>query len=685
LKGGAVAFGSSRRDEVGAISRALARLATHVESSQDALKDALARSRALRERSLDAMILIDEQGRIEDFNQAAVLLFGYSASEAIGQNVSMLMPDPDRSAHDSYLAQYRATGERRIIGMPRHVQGLCKSGEILEIELHVSEVEIGGRRLFDGTIRDIGRRVAMEQRFRQEAEERRRSEERFALAMRGANDGLWDWNVRTGEVYYSPQYARMVGYEPGELEPNVSAWRPLIHPDDIERMVRQVALFLKGPDDAFQYDFRMLHKSGTVVDILARGFRMKGDDGRVERVVGTHVDITELKRVQQDLTKRNEALDLLGQIAVATNAARSADQALTDVLSLICGFLDWPVGHAFLRDEATGVLRATELWRLGDEAKYGPFRAASMKWDGRELPFIVDAMRERNARFAPDFASNDRYPRSGAAAACGLASGVAVPVLAHGEVEAVLEFFSSSGTAPEAHVMQVLNQTAPYIGRAIERNRARNRLEQAKQEAERANAAKTVFLTNMSHELRTPLNSVIGFSEILLGSKLEAAELEYVSHIKAGGQHLLDLVNDLIDLSRIEEGRMEPRRSRFFMVAEIDSIIAQIEPQLLEKALTVATTIHGIDEMTTIHVEQRAFRIILLNLLSNAIKYSPAGGLIQVEAEARGRGCRLVVADKGPGLPEADLERAFERFEQLKGDAYDPGLGGAGIGLPLCR
>ena len=133
----------------------------------------------------------------------------------------------------------------------------------------------------------------------------RASEERFALAMEGANDGLWDWNVGTNDMYCSPRWKSMLGYEDGELENDLRTWERLVHPDDVDRVRDDVRAYLEGRSAKYESEYRMRHKAGHYADILARAFAVRrGSDARPLRLVGTHVDITERKRTAQETAGR---------------------------------------------------------------------------------------------------------------------------------------------------------------------------------------------------------------------------------------------------------------------------------------------------------------------------------------------------------------------------------------------
>jgi PAS domain S-box-containing protein len=145
----------------------------------------------------------------------------------------------------------------------------------------------------------------------------RKSEERFAFAMQGANDGIWDWNLETDEVYYSPRWKNMLGYADDELESRLSAWERLVVPQDLERALEAVRAYLEGRTGRYEIEFRMVHKDGHLVDVLARALAVRrSSDGKPLRLVGTHVDITERKRVEDELRKKTAELETFNRTMI---------------------------------------------------------------------------------------------------------------------------------------------------------------------------------------------------------------------------------------------------------------------------------------------------------------------------------------------------------------------------------
>lgn len=230
-------------------------------------------------------------------------------------------------------------------------------------------------------------------------------------------------------------------------------------------------------------------------------------------------------------------------------------------------------------------------------------------------------------------------------------------------------------------VIARVNRDADALRRAIED------LKRAKQAAEQASNAKSAFLANMSHELRTPLNAVIGFSEILtnelFGQLGDARYREYASDILASGRHLLSLVNDLLDHTRIEAGRMEINEAELDVQEQVEAAIRLMRERAATGQVTLLSSVP--DALPYLVADERAVRQMLLNLLGNAVKFTPPGGSVQLTARLEDDG-RLAIAasDTGIGMKREDVPRALEPFVQLH-HHMNKAYGGTGLGLPLVQ
>ncbi|MGH6967539.1 MAG: ATP-binding response regulator [Stellaceae bacterium] len=222
---------------------------------------------------------------------------------------------------------------------------------------------------------------------------------------------------------------------------------------------------------------------------------------------------------------------------------------------------------------------------------------------------------------------------------------------------------------------------------AMERKRIEAQLIETKNSAEAASRAKTEFLANMSHELRTPLNAIIGFSEILkqepLGPLGHPSYRDYVRDVYESGVHLLRIINDILDLSKIEVGKLTLSEAPIEPGETIESCLRIVRERANNGGLTLATDLAP--DLPTLNADERMVKQVLLNLLSNAIKFTPSGGSVRVVARVdEADGLTIQVVDTGIGIAAADLERALQPFEQIDSSLHRK-YQGTGLGLPLAR
>ncbi len=261
---------------------------------------------------------------------------------------------------------------------------------------------------------------------------------------------------------------------------------------------------------------------------------------------------------------------------------------------------------------------------------------------------------------------------------------LSVPLLREDQIIGSLSFNRKTPGEFSREVVEVLKTFATQSALAIQNARLFREIEDKSRQLEVASQHKSEFLANMSHELRTPLNAIIGFSEVLtdrMFGDLNEKQEEYLKDIYASGTHLLSLINDILDLSKIEAGRMELELTEFDLPTAIENALMLVRERAGRRSITLHTAVDR--QLGQIQADERKIRQVVLNLLSNAIKFTPEGGRIEVGALPKDGFVEVSVSDTGIGIAPEDQEKVFEEFRQVGTAAKK--VEGTGLGLTLCR
>jgi signal transduction histidine kinase len=370
------------------------------------------------------------------------------------------------------------------------------------------------------------------------------------------------------------------------------------------------------------------------------------------------------------LYDRQDELELLEMVAAASNEASAIEPALGAAIVHVCAHMRWPVGHAYLTDDA-GALRSTGVWYLEDEARFAAFRAATEQRVNPGLPTRVIGAGE--PAWVADVLTEPDFGRAEVASAAGLRSGFAFPILIELRSVGVLEFFADRDTEPDPVVLGVMAQIGVQLGRVVERVRARAELE-------RSNADLEAFAYLASHDLAEPLRSVAGFVSLLerrYGQRLDEQAREIIAYAVDGVARMQAMIDDLLLYSRAGTVDLQPER-----IAARDVVAAALRdlgPAVAERSATVE-----IGELPNVHADPAQLQRVFQNLLGNAIKYTAPGvrPRVVVSGRAANGGWELAVADNGIGIDPCDAERVFDMFARVgaRGE-YE----GTGLGLAICR
>ena len=267
----------------------------------------------------------------------------------------------------------------------------------------------------------------------------------------------------------------------------------------------------------------------------------------------------------------------------------------------------------------------------------------------------------------------------------GYQSLLAIPLLSEDEVVGALVVNRRVAGAFADRTVGLLRTFASQSALAIENARLFSEIEDKGRQLEEANQHKSEFLASVSHELRTPLNAIIGFSEVMLErlfGEVNEKQEEYLNDILSSGRHLLSLINDILDLAKIEAGRMELELGAFDVPQAIDNTLMLVRERAMRRGITLERSVEP--RLGEINGDERKVKQVLLNLLSNAVKFTPEGGRIEVRAVVADGTVEISVSDTGVGIAPEDHEAVFEEFRQVGSD-YARRHEGTGLGLALAR
>ncbi|MDH5180074.1 MAG: PAS domain-containing protein, partial [Gammaproteobacteria bacterium] len=572
-----------------------------------------------------AMALVSPEGKFITANKLLCQTLGYSATELDGTPSADIIHSDD--------LPYRDAAVQSLLDAEPHnnsceVRLRHKSGSTIQVSIHQRLVRdaAGNPDYLICRYDDITR-------HKENAHRHKLLETRYNLSQRHANFGVWDWDIQTNDLYWSEQIGPLIGYSDVEVDANYADFITATHPDDRAYVSEAVRAAV---EDAAPYDIehRVVWPDGTVRWVRETGDVIRAADGTPLNMIG----------VAQDITRRHEADE-----AVKHNAAQLKQaQAIAHM-----GHWSWDVDSGTLQ-------WSDEIYRIfGYEP--GEFAPTYEKFIAALHPEDVTRIKEsEKTAFAEGrpHSIDHRIIRPNGTEAW-----------VHEEAIAVLD---EKGKAIQ------LTGTVQDI---TERKHLEQQLADKIEQAEAANFAKSTFLSHMSHELRTPLNAILGFAQILAMEHQETPAAQGIKEILSSGWHLLELVDDLLDLSRVETDAIELAIKPVSVNSAIQDCQAMVESLLTERGIRfIPTFLNG---NYSVYADRRRFKQIILNLLSNAAKYNREGGIIEVTSQQKGNQIRIAVRDTGQGIPEAMLPRLFTPFDRLGKEGIEES--GTGIGLTLVK
>jgi len=491
----------------------------------------------------------------------------------------------------------------------------------------------------------------------------RASQQQLAEAQSIAKVGSWGWDIAANVVTWSDELYRMYNLEPQEFEGSYEGFLSYIHPQDRPMVEATISGAFAGAN-AFEFDARIIKHGGDQGSVRGRGRVTRDDNGVPVRMGGTAHDITETVRAAEALTEASDRLAVLQTMTAAANQAATLAEAVDIAMAELARHTGWTARAAYTVSD-TGTCRGLPLASLPASATRAP---------GPRVQEVV-------ARGVTSWGEEiDRE--------LGTTGALAVPVVADGRVVAVLEFVGEALPDPMPSVLETVNQVASQLARVAERERAAQDLARARDAAMEASRMKSEFLTTMSHEIRTPLNGVLGLSELLLRTDLDEQQKRLAGGVDQAGRVLLALITDILDLSKIEAGKLELEEFDFDVREAVGRAACLLSASARRKNIELTVACHP-DVPAVLRGDQVRFGQVVTNLVSNAVKFTVSGEVsVRVTRVAHtedGRTTlRVEVADTGVGIAPETREILFTPFTQADSSTTRE-HGGTGLGLSISR
>ena len=596
-------------------------------------EDALRLTRFTVDSVADAVYWINPQANIEDINDAACRMLGYSREELLG--MSLVDIDPGFSTVQWPDRWKRIKEVGKLILEARH---RTKDGRLIPVEVMANYIDFGGHELDCAIVRDITERKQAETALKE-------SEERLRLALDGTTDGIWDWNISTGQVYFSPRYYTMLGYEPNEFPASYDNWRQLLHPDDAEA-TENALLSAVEEKTPFAIEFRCKTKGENWRWILGRGKVVEIDkEGNAVRLAGSHTDIAERKQAEIELKERNQFVDAILEYSPIGFAVNTIDEGAVVFTS-----------HKFA--EIYGF--PPEDIRTVDEffEKVYPD------------PVFREQMRER---IMADIASGDpsqmRWENIPIATATGehkVVTASNIPLWEQNLMISTIQDVTERARAEDE--IHRLNEELEQ--RVVERTA---QLEAANKELE-------AFSYSVSHDLRAPLRAIDGFSRILIedhAQQLPPGVTRLLGIVRSNTQQMGALIDGLLAFSRLSRQPVNKRTvdTTDLIRQVVDTLQVDMEGREVEFEIGTLPVCQG---------DPTLLKQVWMNLLANALKFTRERDVakIKIGCDENKREQVFFIKDNGVGFDMRYADKLFGVFQRLH---HSEEFEGTGVGLAIVQ
>jgi len=597
------------------------------KKANDALQESEETFRTIFENSSAAMAIIEPDTTISMVNEEYCKLIGCSKQEVIGTSWTRQIPPED-------LDRLKEYNRRRLLNpsdAPEKYEFTFyqSTGEIKHALMSV--VMLRNRKIIASFI-DITQRKHAEDAVKQLSD-------RFSLAARAGGVGVWDYDIINNVLVWDDRMYELYGIKKKEFIGVYEAWQNGVHPDDKERGDKEIRMAILGEKE-FDTEFRVSWPDGSVHIIRALAIVQRDNSGNALRMIGTNWDITKYKQAEEKVRAKDIEFRKLSKNAPG----------------LIFQFTRRPNGTYYVPIASEGI---RDMFGCSPEDVLDDFTPIGRVICPEDSARVIGDI-EYSAKHMTYFTCEFRVQIPGKA----------------------IQWIYSRST-PE----KLADGSITWYGfntDITERKRAELELFQAKEKAEESDRLKSAFLANMSHEIRTPMNGILGFAQLLKEPNLTGEEQQaYIKIIERSGKRMLNIINDIVDISKIESGQMQVSMSEINISDQMQFVYSFFKPEVERKGMLLLLRNSLPLKEAIIRSDREKLYAILTNLVGNALKYTNTGS-IEMGVEKKGRYLEFFVKDTGVGVPETKKELIFLRFRQGN-DLTSHFTEGTGLGLSISK
>ncbi len=603
-------------------------------------QDEQSRMRSMLEAAPEAMLVADVEGKVHYANQIGARCFGYPLAELTGMSLEQLVPE-------STASQSVGDPQARHSLPGRVMMARRRDGTHFPAKVSLSPLRMAGQLFSIVSLRDMTQRQRAEEALHA-------SSERYRLIVQTAAEGIWMTDADGKTTFVNPKMAHMLGYTVQEM-----LGRPLL--DFMDRdsqllMQRRLASHGSAASQPDQVDFRFFRKDQSSLWGLLSSTSIQSDNGEPGGTLAMITDITERRQ--------------------ASIALSNSSQRMASVFGAVTNGLVVQDSHGHILESNAAAERMLAASPAGNSL-WQAIREDGSAFDQRSHPVHITLSTGEAMR---DVLMGVQQPD-------GSLSWLSVNTEAirdeYGKVGMVVA--SLTDITYHKRSESALRELNEHLEERVAQRT--EQLDQAKQVAEEASLAKGQFLANMSHEIRTPMNGVIGMAYLALKTDLEPRQRDYLEKIRFAGEHLLGIIDDILDISKIEAGKLEIERVNFSFDHVVQTLMTVVAPRAAGKNLEL---LFEIDPQLPAVLVGDPLRLgqVLINYANNAIKFSEQGSITvkvrKVVADAKHCLVRFEVCDHGIGLSQDEMSKLFQSFQQADTSTTRE-YGGTGLGLAICK